>query len=611
MSRTSMHDFEQAPLVTTRIAETLSEGKLSVQTGDERWDTSQLTRWAANCATKLERLGVGKGDRVVLHAGPSAAAIVGLLAIWQQGAAVVPMDPDDHSERQEAIFSRARASAVLCQSADSRYAHLPEAIDLDLLRDDQSSVGKSPSDWRFETRPDDDAYVIFTSGTTGAPKGVVVDHQSLANYAQYATDTYLDDRTSPVLLHGSLAFDMSITSLVGPPMTGNPIVTCSSHELPELISQGTTFAMIKVTPSHLRMLDRWPGSLRAAPAAKSWVIGGEALHWSDVNSWIESAPNSQFFNEYGPTEATVGCVVHEIEAAERDLGDVPIGTAIPGVSVRILNEYQAPCSIGETGELYIGGNTLAVGYFDDPGTTSQKFVRLEEAHRYYRTGDLVEESRPGFFTYHGRTDGQVKLMGHRVDLREIERVARGCEGVDSSVAVVQQSQERNVVLLYVAGSRSHLPCADLVRNELASKLPGYMQPSAVCPLGFLPIAPSGKVDTSALPEPPAATGQTNVDAVLGTETERRIADVWAQLLEIDALGIGRTDDFFALGGHSLLATELVSEIHQRTGVLIRLVDVFRQSQLADLAERVDTAKRSSSPLDNLARLHERSQTDGS
>jgi len=562
-------DREQAPrcvpdLIHERIV--TAPAALAVVHGDRRLSYWDLGAMAARIAGVLREGGAGPGDVVGVHMRHCPELLASLLAVWQIGAAYLPMDPAQPAERLYGMLDDAGAKVVLC-TAESPWE---DALD--------AAADATPLPFT-EADPEATAYVIYTSGSTGKPNGAIIDHRALANYIAWSIERYCD-RGSGALLHSSVGFDLTVTTLFAPLAAGEPVIIADGpDELMRVLSTTIGLSFVKLTPSHMEMLAQRPGADVAALAATVWVIGGEALNYSQLTAWLRANPHAEYVNEYGPTEATVGCCV---AWARRDVaeGAVAIGAAIPGSRLYILDERMRPVPHGVPGELYIGGPCLAQGYLNRSELTAAKFPLdpWRAGEHMYRTADLVCAANDGTLYYLGRRDDQVKIRGHRVELGEIESALRSAGVLHCKVLLREDPQGNARLVAWVVGNGA------AAREAVRGVLPDYMIPEYFVELDRLPLTVNEKVDTRGLPSPKwqqdGAAGEPPQEG-----TERELADLWAQVLSCD--GIGRDDDFFDLGGHSLTGTRLSAEIDARFRVQLPLSTLFDLRTVARMSAWID------------------------
>ena len=547
----------------------------------EQLTYTELNERANQLAHHLLELGVQADTLVAVAMERSLELVVSLLAVLKAGGAYVPIDPTYPAERIQYMLADSATPIILTQSHLDLAIGDKHLIAVDQFEAEESLVGNPQ---RFQSA-DSLAYVIYTSGSTGRPKGVAIEHRAAFNYLQWALATYGVQDGAGSILHSPLAFDLTVTSIWSPLLAGNSLTILPESDtvnvLLDRIDQLSDLSFIKLTPAHLQLINHQLEPYQFAGCTNGLIIGGEALHESVVAPWRQLAPETRLINEYGPTEATVGCVVHTV-APEDDDEWVKIGRPIANTQIYILDGCLQPVPIGVVGELYIGGAQLARGYLNRPELTAVRFITHPTFGRLYKTGDLCRWLRDGTIAYIGRTDFQVKIHGFRIELGEIESALRGLDGVDDAVVIVREDGAADKQLVaYYTGESSH----ETVREQLTARLPHHMIPTAFVSLDALPLTANGKVDRLALPTPDQQEEFQANFTPPRSEIERVLAQAFADVLRLPQVGIH--DDFFRMGGDSILSIQLVNRIAQN-GYTIRVKDVFVHPTIAKLATAVQT-----------------------
>lgn len=523
------------------------------------------------CAELLRAQGVKPGNQVAIALARAPELMVAKAAVLWLGAAYVPMDPAWPIARQNYVINDSQASLVILPPA-------VEAIDasFEVFRMPPVTLLSSPtSNQNDHALPtpvsgSDLAYIIYTSGSTGLPKGVAVTHAALMNYLQWAIKAYgLSDATQSAVITAT-AFDATLLSLWAPLMVGGSV-----HLLPEehtmdalqkYLAGGVEQLLLKLTPAHLDLLSEYPDVLSRCTSALL-VVGGDALVASSVIGLLAQS-DLTIVNEYGPTEATVGCCIYSVNASNQsDLmawgGAVPIGLPIANTTLQLLDSERRPVPKGLSGELYIAGNSLAEGYWANRDLTDEVFVTIPNGTpaglRMYKTGDQARLLPSGDLVYQGRLDRQLKLRGYRIEPAEVETVLRQVAGVTQAyVAIVGQGDQAQLTAWVV----SSVP-TDAVQAELQRRLPSYLVPQRLESVQTLPLTLNGKIDQESLLQRLAATEVSS--AYTGSLAPDSTAGSVLQLIR-ELLGredLGADDDFFAYGGTSLTAIRLVARL-QRT-----------------------------------------------
>ncbi|WP_344515748.1 non-ribosomal peptide synthase/polyketide synthase [Dactylosporangium maewongense] len=555
---------------------------------------------ANQLARYLHAQGVGAESVVGLCLPRGIDMIVALLAAWKVGAAYLPVDVQYPPERVGFMLSDARAVVVL--GFEDVLDELPvgrvRAVALDDPRVAASVARQSGEPLAVRVLPLQVAYVIYTSGSTGTPKGVAVTHGGLANYVVWAAGEYGPLSGRGAVLHSSLAFDLTVTSVLVPLVSGSPVVVSvggGADGLAAVVNASDGFDVLKVVPAHLPLLAEYVTDDAARDAAGVLVVGGEALAGAAVRQWLERAPGSVVVNEYGPTETVVGCCVFRVVAGQVVDDLVPIGRPIANTRLYVLDERLSPAPVGVPGELYVAGVQVARGYAGRAGLTAERFVADPfdpTGGRLYRTGDVVRRDAGGDLVYLGRADEQVKVRGFRIEPGEIEAVLMGHPRVSQAAVVAREDVpgDRRLVAYVVADDGDGLP--ELLQALAGERLPEHMVPSATVVLDALPLTANGKLDRRALPAPEyAATGVSRGPA---NAREELLCQAFAEVLGRDTVGVD--DDFFALGGHSLLAVRLVSRIRAVLGVELAMSVLFDAPTPQGLAGRLSGAQQARSAL---------------
>ncbi|MFD7321538.1 amino acid adenylation domain-containing protein [Streptomyces sp. NPDC059875] len=558
--------------------------------GAEQLRYAGLNERANRLAHLLLEHGAGQDTLVALALPRSAASVEAMLAVGKAGAAYLPLDPEHPGERVTRLLADARPALLLTAAATLEAApHLadagarvlvldaPDVADaLTRARTDNPADG----DRTAPVTPLDAAYVVYTSGSTGAPKGVVVDQRALVDYVVRCAAEYpgLSGRT---LLHSPLSFDLGLTTLYGTLLAGGCLYVGDLDETLD-VPGGLTF--LKATPSHLPILDTLPDEL--SPTIEL-MTGGEALHAEQLAAWRARHPQVAVVNHYGPTETTVGVLDHRVPAgAPLSAGPVPLGRPMWNTRAYVLDGALLPVPDGVVGELYIAGTGLARGYLGRPGGTAERFVADPfgpPGSRMYRTGDRVRWNSAGVLEYVGRADHQVKVRGFRIELGEVEAALLSAPGVRQALPLVREDQQDDKRLTaYVVPAAGAQLVPDRVREHVAGRLPEYMTPTAVVVLDELPLTANGKVDRAALPAPENLGGP--VTRTPRTPEEEILAGLFADVLGVARVGVD--DDFFALGGHSLLAMRLLSRIASTLGVRVGVKALFDAPTVAGVAARL-------------------------
>ena len=564
---------------------------------------AELNARANRLANRLASLGVGPDVMVAICIERSTELVVGLLAVLKAGGAYVPLDPNYPQDRLAFQLSDLQAPLLLCRKVlgENLAQHASSVLPVEEWADstaDESSDNPAPS-----VRHDHLAYVLYTSGSTGRPKGALISHGALANYLAWCAIGYPVHQGSGSPVHTPIGFDLTITSLFPPLLAGRSIVLVREDPTLETLADALRsgdFGLVKLTPSHLEALTHKPSLKPSTILTRMFVIGGEALKGETAAYWRNHAPTVRLVNEYGPTEATVGCCVYEVPTDGVPMPAIPIGRPIPNVRLYVLDRHLQAVPIGVPGELHIAGVGLARGYHRRPELTAEKFILNpfddEPGARLYKTGDVVRYRPDGNLEFLGRLDDQVKIRGIRIELSEIEAAITECEGIREAVVTVQKGPEGGLRLVaYIVAYQRTTLKEDRIRTLLKSKLPEYMLPARFVVLPVFPLTRNGKIDRQALqaidpaPEPRQASSIAPRDSL-----EYRLLKIWEEVLSISPIGMD--DDFFDLGGDSLQSIMLLAGIEGTLNRKLSLGELYEAPTIARLAARLRAPDSPRAPL---------------
>ncbi|MBA3948475.1 MAG: amino acid adenylation domain-containing protein, partial [Acidobacteria bacterium] len=496
--------------------------------------------------------------------------VVAVLGVLKAGLAYVPIDADCPLERLAFMIRDAGLARVLVDEARATTPLLCEVIAAD--REMPGAAGNPP----VEIAPADLAYVIYTSGSTGRPKGCAIEHHSLSNYLRWAGDYYwTSSDTGSMGLFTPLSFDLTVPSLFCPLLRGRTLVVYpQAMGIDELLRRqfapGSTVDSVKLTPSHIRVLE----ALRPKSTdVRLIIVGGETLTAQQVASVRRIDPRIRIVNEYGPTEATVGCIVKDIAAGE----PITIGRPIANMRAYVLDDAQRPVAIGVRGEICVGGAGVARGYHARPELDAARFLPdpCVPGGRLYRTGDVGRWLPDGELECLGRMDDQLKVRGYRVEPGEIETALRGAHGVTEAVVVGHEGQ-----LVAFVESMGDVDQGAL-RAMLGQALPAYVVPAAIVRVARLPLTANGKIDRARLPLHLTRAHGRPSGTPPRTERERVLGRIWEEVLRVDRIGVD--ENFFALGGHSLRAMAMMRRIHEALGLDTSIGEILANPTIAALA----------------------------
>lgn len=558
---------------------------------------SQLNNTANRIARQLIDQDVTSESIVPLFFQRSEEMIAAVLGVLKTGAVYVPIDSDYPKERIQFIIDDISAKVILTHKNVSQ--KLQDIGDIKII--DVSTDEEQSSDEKFENpdviiQPDGLTYIIYTSGSTGTPKGVMIRNRSLINYLLNTKTRYIDyeEDCSGSYFHLSYSFDASVTAMFMPLLAGKRLVIASpKHENvfdDSNLVKYAPYSFIKTTPSYLPLLGNDAFASNGNWLTRKLVVGGEALHRRHFQYLIDKSFNVEIINEYGPTEATVGCSTYSIKTKKLPLGidhGIPIGKPIDNTQIYVLNEYLELSPVGVPGELFIGGAGVAKGYVNKEKLSGEKFIKdvipNSEGDKLYRTGDAGRWLPDGNLEFLGRLDDQVKIRGFRIELDEITSVLRQCNLITDATVIVTGNDDENkyIVAYYVPAVKDN---KDEIKTFLESRLPQYMVPAFLVEIESLPLTSNGKIDKKALPDPGTKSATENFQAPR-SEFEEQLVGIWQTLLEEDNISIH--DDFFERGGHSLSVIRLISMMRKKLGVEVSMNDIFDHPTIASLAAKIE------------------------
>jgi amino acid adenylation domain-containing protein len=598
-TNTLLHHFNTAANIPTpklpihsqfqRVVEH-NPNAIAIRTRHHHLSYQQLNAYANHIAHQLIQHNINNHHVVAIIANPSIQRIAALLAILKAGAAYLPLDPNNPTQRQQAILNDAKPSLLI---ADANQAQTLKDLPVPhyLLQPfDPNHTYHDPGNLPNNTHPDDLAYLLFTSGSTGVPKGVGVPHRAVMRLVSQPNFCQLGPQE--VVLHlAPLAFDASTFEIWAPLLNGGSLALFEGEQpdLQELASciQHHRVSTLWLTAGLFHAMVE--GAIWGLRGVRQLLAGGDVLSPSHVGRVLAEVAGCTLINGYGPTENTTFSSCYRVGPDWDGVGSVPIGRGINGTRLYVVDARGQLVGIGVAGELYVGGCGLAQGYLKRADLTAERFVpdalSGERGARLYRTGDRVRWRVDGTLEYLGRLDHQVKLRGFRIELGEIESVLRSHPGVVEAVVLAREDEpgEKRLVA-YVAVPDDGLSLDEL-RDHLRERLPEYMVPSAWLILPELPLTANGKVDRSALPLPETDHAPSIREFVPPrTPIEEIVAQVWADVLALERVSV--TDSFFDLGGHSLLAIRILSRIYDSFEIDMPLRVLFQGPTVERLTEEI-------------------------
>ncbi|WP_281558221.1 non-ribosomal peptide synthase/polyketide synthase [Thalassomonas sp. RHCl1] len=573
----------------------------------------ELDESANRLARYLLAQGVEQESFIGVCLNRSTEMVVAILAILKAGGAYVPLDPAYPEARLQHILTDTRVGYVLTAShlADVLAFAKDEAGAELLCLDDSALAAKVSAQESCEPQNnkthrqinagDSLAYVVYTSGSTGLPKGVMVEHHSVTRLVTHSNFVPLDEN-SRFLQVAPIAFDAATLELWGPLLNGGQCLIFGDqhidlHLLTDFIVKYEVNTLFLTTG----LFDQWSEIASQAPSVKYLLSGGDILNADSVRRVHENLPDVQVINCYGPTENTTFTTCHWIDRDDDLDAGTPIGKAIQNTSTYVLNSARALVPLGVVGELYTGGEGVARGYLNREQATQESFITNpfsdKAGERLYKTGDLVRYLSDGNIEFIGRVDNQVKVRGFRIELAEIEHELHLCQGVHSAVVLARGEGSSKQLAAYVKGNRAYESQEDKtgfiteLKAALGVALPEYMVPDIFVIVDEWSLTPNGKVDKKVLLSLEGVLLQSEYVAPQ-TEVEQALTQIWSSLLKLEADKISASANFFELGGHSLLTVRLVAEIRKQLQVEIPVKAVFDAATIQGLAEVIELGSQS-------------------
>ncbi|MBC8943737.1 non-ribosomal peptide synthetase [Xenorhabdus indica] len=611
----SAQDYQQDRLIHQLIEQQAASRPDAIALIGEEGQLSyaELNRHANQLAYAIRAAGVCPDERIAICVERSLEMIIGLLGILKAGASYVPLDPEHPTERLIYMLSDSQPALILTQRHLS--ARLT-SIDLPIWALDstehQTHIASQPRDNISITQsgltPSNLAYVLYTSGSTGLPKGVMIEHRNVVHLIHAHIQMTKLTQYDRVLQFASFGFDNSVAEIFPTLAVGATLILRPAHiKVPDaefitfLQENNITVVDLPTAFWHLWAQEINNGYSYPPKQLRSVAAGGEKAESRHLKAWL-SSPGTQkcrWINTYGPTETTVNATSSVFDKDNPcPFEDIPIGCPITNTRIYILDKQGQPVPVGVTGEIYIGGDGVARGYLNRPDLTSERFLydpfsNKPEA-RMYHTGDLGRWQPDGNIHYLGRNDFQVKIRGFRIELGEIETQLVACIGVKDAIVIAREDDngDKRLVAYLIPQPNTILNVASL-REQLSNNLASYMIPSAFVTLEAFPLNQSGKVDRAALPIPDRSASVTHEYAAPQGEIEQQLAEIWQNLLGLKQ--VGRHDNFFELGGHSLLTVQVASRLRQTLNINVTLQNLFLQPTLADLAQTLVIETQSIQP----------------
>lgn len=591
--RTPLPDLPVHALIKARNA--ADPDAVAMRTGDRAVTRGELDLRSRRWSASLVSLGATPNRPVAMLLPRSIEAVVAIVGILDSGAAYLPLPWTDPAGRIRQVLTDAGDPPVLTlDAADERLSGYPgpvvtvdqlDAADPAVAARDADPVG-APRD-ASSVGAADLAFVMYTSGTSGQPKGVRGLHRQLVNYVRWCAEEFAVRPGERAILHAPLHFVGSVMSVFTPLVAGWELtVVPEPVEFGELIkaTAAAPCGFFKITPSHVRAMTALGG---VDGIARQIMITSETLYLTpELGRWMANSPGARYANQYGMSETCGGTrwwIPADTPVGQR----VPVGQPIPNAQAYVLGADGQPVPFGEVGELHMAGAVISDGYHDQPALTAQRWIPHPwgaPGERLLRTGDLARMSPDGTVEILGRADRQVKVRGHRVELPHVEDALRRCQGVGEAVVVTSGDGVSTQLVAYVRPVGDPAPVAEL-RRQAARLLPEAAVPARIVYLRTFPITPNGKVDYQRLPEAATLRPPGGTDYVApASPVEQTLARIVAEVLNVDAVGVH--DDFFDLGGDSLRVVEATTRIEEELDVDLAVGDLFDYRTVRALAEQI-------------------------
>ncbi|MCI0493534.1 amino acid adenylation domain-containing protein [candidate division KSB1 bacterium] len=558
---------------------------LAVVFEDKQLTYRELNQHANKLAHYLKKFGVKPDIKVAIFVERSSEMIVEILGVLKAGGAYLPLDPAYPAERLSLMLDDSNASVLIKQSNLELSLPSKNINLIDIDAEWEKIARESDENPISGTAPDNLAYMIYTSGSTGKPKGTLLQHRGLCNFATAHVKALGVNENMRMLQFASFSFDASVSEIFTTLMAGGTLYLArretilSTPGLVALIQKHQINAAI-LPPSMLTIL---PGEKLSG--LKRIISAGESCPWEVAANW---AKDRNFYNGYGPTEATVGPTIYRVDPGKNDVRNIPIGRPLDNIRSYILDRYLNPVPVNVPGELHIGGICLARGYHNRPGLTAVKFVpdpfSKVTGARMYKTGDLARFLPDGNIEFLGRIDHQVKIRGFRIEVEEIESHLTKHPAVENVIVMARPDNfGENKLIAYITKDHKSVPDNGEIREFLKAKLPDYMIPSFFIFLESFPLTQSGKIDRKALPQPDDLKLATDATYVKPrTEIEQIIATIWQEVLRLEKVGV--YDNFFDLGGHSLAMAKVHNQLCEQLKQDISIVDLFKYPTIYSLSQ---------------------------
>ena len=589
-------DKTLASLFTEQAAK--NPGRIALEYEGTTLTYKELDDLTGKLAARLQTAGVKPDTIVGMLCERSIEAVTCIMGVLKAGGAYLPIDPSYPPDRKTYIIENSGIHILLVEKAleEQEKELISAQRNIEIIVVDYPTLKNEPSAAPLQpTQPpqaptlsgENLAYVIYTSGTTGNPKGTLLRHRNVINYVWWGAKVYVNGQRVTFPLYTSLSFDLTVTSIFIPLVTGNSIVIYRESEeglLIEKVIKDRKVDIVKLTPSHLKVVNQMK---LENPRVKSFILGGEELKTGTAaETTALFAGNIDIYNEYGPTETAVGCMIHRYDR-DKDLGmAVPIGKPAHNAYIYILDADKKPLPLGVVGEIYIGGQGVARGYLKNEQLTAEKFVDnpFIPGEKMYKSGDLGRWNLDKILEFFGRCDDQVKIRGYRIEPGEIEKQLSRIDGItDAVVVAVRKAEQAELCAYLVTRDQKELEVSYL-REQLSRELPSYMLPSEFVQVESIPLTRNGKVDFKKLAAMGKKLEASREYTAPRDEKETMLAEIWAAVLGMDK--VGTTDNFFELGGDSIKAVQIAARMNDR-GKSVNVKDILSYQTISNVCANVD------------------------
>lgn len=568
-----------------------NSGNIALEYEGQTVTYGELDALTSKLAAKLQHAGITTGSLVGMLCERSIEAVVSILGVLKAGGAYVPIDPDYPADRKNYIIENSGIKVLLMEKSLEQQERpvLEENRGIETITVDYRALKEETPETPFTKpalTPEDLAYVIYTSGTTGKPKGTLLRHRNVINYVWWGAKTYVNGETTTFPLFTSLSFDLTVTSIFIPLVTGNKIAIYRDSAdglLVERVVKENKVHIVKLTPSHLKVVNQLKP---ATSIIRSFILGGEELKTDTARETTDRFGEAiNIYNEYGPTETAVGCMIHRYDRF-RDTGlAVPIGKPSDNVRIYILDKNKKPLPMGLVGEIYISGEGVALGYLKNDELTKGKFVDnpFIPGAKMYRSGDLGRWNPDKVLEFFGRCDEQVKIRGYRIEPGEIVKQMVSIDGIKDAVVAVNKGPQPELCAYLVPEEGKEFDIPEL-RELLSRELPSYMLPSEFVRVDHIPLTRNGKVDFRKLETMGRRLEGAHEYVAPRDEMETMLAGIWAGVLGMEKVGI--MDNFFELGGDSIKAVQIAARMND-AGKTVNVKDILSHQTIAKVCANVD------------------------